>query len=327
VAPARTERLLNLVICLLSARRYVSREQIRTAVPQYQSSESDEAFERMFERDKDDLREMGIPLETGSNSAWFEDEVGYRIPREAYALPDVTFDAQEMGVLTLAARVWQQASLAGAASQALLKLRASGAEVDEPALSGIEPRVSASEPAFGALYASVTQRRPVTFAYRGAAEDQPRERHLEPWGVLSWHGRWYVVGHDRDRDATRVFRLSRIVGDVRFSGAVGTVDIPDQLDLRAELEILEPGPAVGTATLLLRPGAAHPLRARAQSVQPSPDPEGFDTVEVAYADEESLAGEVSGYGPDAVVVAPAEVRDAARRQLSAVADAHAQASA
>ena len=126
----RTERLLNLVICLLAARRYVSKEQIRSVVPQYNDSGSVEAFERMFERDKDDLREMGIPLETGSNDILFDDEIGYRIPRDAYALPEVSFDSQELAVLGLAARAWQQATLADAAARAVQKLEAAGIDVD-----------------------------------------------------------------------------------------------------------------------------------------------------------------------------------------------------
>ena len=77
----KTERLLNLVICLLSTRQFLSKEQIRLAVPQYEECRTVEAFDRMFERDKDELRDLGVPLETGSNSAWFEDEVGYRIDR------------------------------------------------------------------------------------------------------------------------------------------------------------------------------------------------------------------------------------------------------
>ena len=80
----KTERLLNLTIALLATRRFLSREEIRAMVPGY--SEHDEAFERAFERDKDDLREMGIPIETGSNSAVFDDEPGYRIRRDAYGV-------------------------------------------------------------------------------------------------------------------------------------------------------------------------------------------------------------------------------------------------
>ena len=119
----KTERLLGLVVCLLSSERYLTATQIRDAVPGY--PESFDAFKRMFERDKEELRELGIPLETGSNSA-VEEEAGYRIPRQAYILPEIRLEPDEAAVLALAARVWRQAELAGAAAGALLKLRAAG---------------------------------------------------------------------------------------------------------------------------------------------------------------------------------------------------------
>ena len=119
----KTERLLSLVVCLLSAGRYLTAAQIREAVPGY--PESFEAFKRMFERDKEELRELGIPLETGFNSPG-DDEAGYRIPRQAYVLPEIRLEPDEAAVLSLAARVWRQAELAGAAAGALLKLREHG---------------------------------------------------------------------------------------------------------------------------------------------------------------------------------------------------------
>jgi proteasome accessory factor B len=124
----KTERLLGLVVCLLSSERYLTAVQIRAAVPGY--PESFEAFKRMFERDKEELRELGIPLETGSNSA-FDEEPGYRIPRQAYVLPEIRLEPDEAAVLSLATRVWRQAELAGAAAGALLKLRAAGVDAEE----------------------------------------------------------------------------------------------------------------------------------------------------------------------------------------------------
>ena len=98
-------------------------------MPQYAECATIEAFDRMFERDKEDLRELGVPLVTGSHSAWFEDETGYRIDRDAYALPDdERSPPEELAVLGLASRVWQQASLAGPAARALVKLKALGVE-------------------------------------------------------------------------------------------------------------------------------------------------------------------------------------------------------
>ena len=97
MSSTKTERLLNLVICLLSTRRPLSKAQIRSAVPQYGESTSMDAFERMFERDKDELRDLGIPLATTHADPLFDDEVGYRIDRDAYALPEVTFEPDEGG--------------------------------------------------------------------------------------------------------------------------------------------------------------------------------------------------------------------------------------
>ena len=212
----KTERLLGLVVCLLSTRRYLTAEQIREAVPGY--PEQDDLFKRMFERDKEDLRDLGVPLETGVNHP-FDDDTGYRIRQQAYQLPELRLEADEAAVLGLAARVWRRAELAGAAAGALLKLRAAGIDTsgldgsdERPSPHGIEPRLGTPEPAFGPLWEAVRDRRPVTFSYRAAGRSDPQRRELEPWGVVNRHGRWYVAGRDRGRDATRVFRLGRIAG-------------------------------------------------------------------------------------------------------------------
>lgn len=317
----RTERLLNLVICLLAARRYVSKEQIRSVVPQYNDSGSVEAFERMFERDKDDLREMGIPLETGSNDILFEDEIGYRIPRDAYALPEVSFDSQELAVLGLAARAWQQATLADAAARAVQKLEAAGIDVDSQALAVVEPRVGADEPAFAALYQGARDRRPVRFDYATADSPDSQTRNLEPWGVVSWHGRWYVVGHDTDRDATRVFRLSRIVGPVEFAGPAGSIEIPENVNYAAQVSALEPHPMNEVAVLRVRPDSALPLRRRANSVKKYDDE--WDVIELPFADAEQLAAELSGYAADVYAIEPTELSATLTRRLSAVLNAEA----
>jgi proteasome accessory factor B len=321
VSTQKTERLLNLVICLLSTQQFLAKDQIRAAVPQYADCPTDEAFDRMFERDKDEVREMGIPLQTGSNSAWFEDEVGYRVDRAAYALPEVTFEPDELAVLSLASRVWQQATLAGPASRALLKLKAAGVEPDDASVAGVELRVGTSEPAFEGLYAAVRDRQPVTFPYRAGRAGQLTERHLEPWGIVSWHGRWYVVGHDRDRAATRVFRLSRVAGPVRHVGTPGEVVVPEGVDIRSQVASLAPEQPRGEATLRVRPGTGVGLRRRASHERPGVAGDGWDQVVVGFGDPEALAAEVSGYGPDVVVTGPDTVREAVVRRLTAVLEA------
>ena len=101
MSAAKSERLLNLVILLLVARNYTTKDQIRALMEPYRES-NDEAFDRMFERDKDDLRALGIPLEVGYVDKFFEDEQGYRIKRDAFELPEIDFTADEVAVLGLA---------------------------------------------------------------------------------------------------------------------------------------------------------------------------------------------------------------------------------
>jgi len=317
MAAPRTERLLNLVICLLAAARFVSKEQIRLAVPQYGDCATTEAFERMFERDKDDLRDMGIPLETGSNDPLFDDEIGYRIPRDAYALPDIAFDSEELAILGLAARTWQHAALSGAAAQAIRKLEAAGAHVDRTALSIIEPRVDAAEPAFGPLFTALHARRQVSFTYSRAGAE-PTQRRLRPWGMASWHGRWYVVGHDIDRDATRVFRLSRVTGAVKATGKADAYEIPSGTDVTALIHMLaKPAPA-RTATVHVRPGKALPLVRRGTVATES---DSWLTVDLPFEDAEQLASDIAGFGASVVVMAPDDVRSAVVARLAGVVDA------
>ncbi len=254
----KTERLLSVVVCLLSSHRYLTAEQIRAAVPGY--PESFEAFKRMFERDKDELRELGIPLETGTNSA-LDDEAGYRISRQDYVLPEIRLGPDEAAVIGLAARVWRRAELAGAAAGALLKLRAAGIETQDSLQPGIEPRLATTEAAFTPLWEAVRDKRPVSFAYQAAGRSSAQRRQLEPWGVVNRHGRWYVVGHDTDRDGERVFRLSRIAGPVAFTGAAGSVTVPPGTDVRGAVRSRDGGQqAPRTALLRVRAGTGHSLR-------------------------------------------------------------------
>ncbi len=319
MSSTKTERLLNLVICLLSTRRPLTKAQIRQAVPQYADNTSTEAFERMFERDKDELRELGIPLVTSNEDALFEDEVGYRVDREAYALPQVTFEPDELAVLGLASRVWQQASLAGPATRALTKLTALGAPQDDGSLIGLEPRIRTAEPAFDPLWAAVRDRVPVRFTYRTAGTGQVAERHVEPWGVTSWNGRWYLTGLDRDRGAARVYRLSRVEGDVVRIGVPGEYEVPaDHVPRVMVGESVQDRPR-GSATVRARTGAAQSLRRRALSV--TPDGEGWDRLVVEYGDAEVMAEELVGLGPAVVALTPDDLRVGVMRRLSAVADA------
>ena len=316
---------MNLVIALLVARHYVTKSALRRIVEDYRDS-SDEAFEKMFERDKDELRELGIPIEMGSVVSGFDDEVGYRIKRSEFELPEIAVTAEEAAVLGLAARVWEQARMADATTQAMLKLAAGGVSVDTAALDQLTPRLPAGEPAFEPLLDAVTTRRVVRFGYRRAPGQEPQERTLEPWGVLFVKGRWYVVGHDRDRQATRVFRMSRIVGTVTPLGKRDAYAVPD-VDVAAEARALMTDEPSRTARLRVRPGAGYGLRRRATPVTGGPEPDagaGWAELAVPFAQLDAFADEVLSYQDDVVVLEPVDLRDlvvARLRRLAAASPA------
>jgi proteasome accessory factor B len=322
VSRTRTERLVNLVICLLSTRRFLTAAQIAATVPGYEHNPEDprdhEAFQRKFERDKSELRELGVPLETGTASI-FDQEPGYRIAHREYALPDIPLEPDEAAAVGIAARLWQHAGLAAAASSGLAKLRAAGVEVDPQATLGVEPVVTV-DPAFGPLTKAARDRRAVTFTYRPPEVDEGSIRRLEPWGVVSWRGRWYVVGHDRDRQATRCFRLSRIVGNVRPVGRPHAYRPPDNEDLISHVASFS-GPVEhpGRATVTARPGRAAGLRRWAIAAAPGPD---GDRLTIPYADVDRLAGTIVGYGADVRVDGPPELREAVVQQLKEVVARH-----
>jgi len=302
----KSERLMNLVIALLVSRQYLTKDRIRQVVEGYHD-QTDEAFERMFERDKEELREIGVHIDVGSYERAFDDELGYRIQRDTFELPEIPLEPDEAAVVGLAARVWQHARLAGQTSSALVKLKAAGVPVEPDALPALEPQLAAGEPSFEPLWDAVISRTPVAFEYARSSQPTLR-RHLEPWGIMSWHGRWYVVGHDRDRRATRMFRLSRIVGDVATEGSPGEYDVPEDLDLRAEAEWLGSISPEASAVLRVRQDAGWGLRRRATSTTEI-DP-GWDRIEVPYAGRWQTAEEIASYASDVVVESPPDLRDA-----------------
>jgi len=317
---AKTERLLNLVLCLLYTRRPLPKSKIREVVPQYRSAASGEAFDRMFERDKDELRELGIPLVTEDVSTVWEDETGYRIDQREYALPEIAFEPDELAVLGLASRTWAHASLAGPAAQALRKLKASGIERDSESLIGIEPRLRTSEPAFDDVKNAVLVRQEISFDYRRAGEGETSRRRVQPWGLASWHGRWYLTGHDLDRDAPRVFRLSRISGTVSRQGQPGAFEVPSDHRPRDMIRTAVGEHEPQRAVLQARHGRGQALRRRAASV--TEGAQGWSVLEVKYSDPEAFADEVTGYGADVLVLEPEEVRGAVIRRLEGAAAAH-----
>ena len=338
------ERLLNLVIALVNTNAAMTKQQVRTAVAGYADAPSDEAFERMFERDKDMLRALGIPVVT-VGAGGHTDELGYRIDQDAYALPSIDLTPAELGVLSLAAQFWQDKTLRADINRAMVKLRAAGAgDPSVDALAGLAPSVRAVGDAYGPLMEAIESRRVVSFSYRAAYNGAVLTRHVEPWRIAARGGGWYLMCFDRDRQGPRVFRMSRIESRVRVSGPARAYEIPGfETDAMLGGGSRRSPDESRQAVVAVRPERAGALRARAKALpegereaymerlprsaggssgserQGDRDQAGWDVLEVPYRSVTGMASEAAGYGAAVVVLEPEAVREETLRRLTAAA--------
>lgn len=330
MATSKVERLVNLVIALLSTRGYITAEKIRSSVAGYSDSPSVEAFSRMFERDKNELRDLGIPLEVGRVSA-LEPTEGYRINRDAYALSPVELTPDEAAAVAVATQLWESPELITATQGALLKLRAAGVDVD-PLDTGAPVAIASaaavsglrgSEDVLGILLSAIDSGQVVQFSHRPSRAEPYTVRTVEPWGVVTEKGRWYLVGHDRDRDATRVFRLSRIGAQVTPIGPAGATTVPAGVALRSIVaQKVTEVPTGEQATVWVAEGRATALRRAGRSAGPRQlGGRDGEVIELEIRSSDRLAREITGYGADAIVLQPGSLRDDVLARLRAQAGA------
>ncbi len=311
---SKAERLLNLLMALRGTHVGLDREQIRSVVRGYSPEASAEAFERMFERDKDELRAMGVPVATLTDASGVV--TGYRIEGD-WALPPLALSRAELAVLGLAARVWQRADLAPAALNALRKVEAQlGMRSSEPGAAPIAG-LSLDSPAVHALIDAAGTRTPITFEYSKGQDAATELRHIQPWGTVWWRAHWYLVGFDTDRDDVRVFRASRIAGTVRPDPHGLDYEVPAGFDAAGAIGRFARSDATALE-LALDPGVAADLRLRGEPRGRTED--GADVVVLAVADLTSGVGSVLAFGTGARVIGPPDAVQEACGQLDALID-------
>ena len=316
MAAKRAERLVNLVIAL-RAPQFVTAAKIRATVPGYdaddRSEKADEAFKRMFERDKAELREMGVPLETGRTSA-FDTEDGYRIARADYELPEIHLTGEEAAAVGLALRLWESAQLAGAAHSALVKLKAAGVDVDSSRTiplrrawtRGSRPSRPATPP-------------PATAGSWSSATSGPTRTSRPPpgpaVGVVAWHGRWYLVGQDLDRGAPAS-------SGCPVSSAPRRRPAPQAPSSRPPVST-SPTSSPGRSGRGARGGGSGPgpaPRSGCAGATPlGPADDGDDRLQLRTTEPGQLADQLAAFGADVLVESPAEVRDAVLARLTRLA--------
>lgn len=211
MAMAKTERLITLMNALLGAPMAVPASELRRRVPGY--PEDDSSFKRAFERDKDELRDMGVPLLVESVPGTDPPLTGYRIRPIDYELRDPGLEPDELEALNLAAAVF--GSEGGMGQRAMFKL--GGAVADGRPTAEIP-----ADPALVAAFTGVAERRTLLFRYR----DTPRT--VSPYRLEFIRGRWYLNGLDHGRLEERWYRMSRVEGEVTISGKAASFERPEE---------------------------------------------------------------------------------------------------
>lgn len=303
---AKVERLVNLTVALLEARRPLTFAELRRRTGYYDQRDHESA-RRMFERDKDDLRKLGVPVVT--EDVAFGEELGYRIPRDAYELPDLDLTADEVAALALAVRV----SGAQGSALALAKLAARAPDPAEVAASA-DTRIDVAPDPVDAIADAVIDRAALRFTYR-AATGSVSSRTVDPYAVVQRRGAWYLVAHDHDRDAVRAFRLDRIESRPRRISDGASYEVPPDLDLAGAVA----GPETDgvTARVAVAPHARWALEARG-AVPTSEVHDGWDVLRVEDVQIARDRAWLLGLGADVVVLDPPELRDAVVRALRGI---------
>lgn len=250
----KTERLINLTMALLATKRFLSKSEIFANVAGY--SGNTETKERMFERDKDDLRTLGIVIDVGSHDPLFDDEPGYRILENNYEFEIGELTPQEIAYLSLAARLWRNQLFSAGGSHALLKIDALGGTALREDYGQAALSLENETPLFPSLWEAITQTRAISFSYRSKTIT---ERTVAPYGLTLWHGSWYLVGLDLSKSEIRVFKVSRIATEITFSGAKNSFTIPEDFSIKDHLIMLYPEPE-STFTARVRVDRCHSLR-------------------------------------------------------------------
>jgi proteasome accessory factor B len=207
---SKLERLLNLTAILLDTKSPLTAEDIRRRVDGYPAS--DGAFRRAFERDKDDLRDLGVPLRVERSPE--RDVDAYRIRPQDYYLADPGLEPDELAALHLASLAVRLDGLAD--REALWKLGGlAEAGVDVPHVATLP-----ADERLGPLFGAIASRQVVAFSYRGGP------RRVDPHRLDFRRGRWYLTGFDHTRGDSRNFRLDRIDGPVEVTGRPGAFQRP-----------------------------------------------------------------------------------------------------
>lgn len=310
----KSERLVNLTIALLATRRYLTKSEIFRTVAGYDGEP--EARDRMFERDKDDLRSLGIELELGSHDPLFEDEAGYRIKPERYSIQLSDLTPLEMLLLSKAADVWRDASLSSASSTGLRKLKALGLDSDPDEIPDLTARFSEIPEQLLDVIDALSLRREIIFDYVGS-ELSAKRRQVWPYHLSYSHNHWYLLAFDVDQQDIRRFRLDRFASPVETNSPAHYFPADNE---GVQAVLAQVSQEILLAKVSVRVGRG--VNLRRDSTLISSDGE-WDLLSLSYYDADELIFNVLWLGEDVRIEEPREIKDQLISSVEKLVSAHA----
>jgi proteasome accessory factor B len=298
VSDRKTERLINLTLALLATKRYLKKSEILANVQGYEGTQ--EAKERMFERDKDDLRSLGIEIEVGDLDIFFEDEPGYRIPQKSYELNVPNLTSRELALLSIASSFWNDSILAPSAQSGIRKLRSLGIPATLDFEFRMKYRFDNPSQLLEEIAKAILQKSEISFAYDSSSL---KTRHLQPYRIVFWNGFWYLIGMDLDRKAIRLFKISRFLGGVEMSKKKNQFEIPQDFDVSEYLPKNDIS-IIHNAKVEIKKDSAILLRERGKLISQGED---FDTYEINFEYERIFLREIIWHGSNVRIIEPANL--------------------
>ena len=309
----KSERLVNLTIALLATERWITKSEIYRSVDGYEGEV--DAKERMFERDKEELRNLGIDIEVGTFDPLFEDEVGYKIRPENYQFHLKDVSPTQLALLASATQAWRGAVLDSQAKSALAKLHSLGIESDVDGIPTLINSLEISDKNLVKSIDAIAQRRTISFGYRNT-ENELLRRAIEPFGVGTKNGHWYLAGKDVEKQETRLFRFDRISGEIKEQGKAQSFSIPSEFSMQSVLASQE---KMKKAVVQIRVDKG--FRLRKYSTLISSDGE-WDQVELFYSQDSELISDILWHRDDVRLIEPQEAIERLRQALSNIGRRH-----
>ena len=291
----KTERLINLTLALLSSKRYLTKSEIFNNVAGY--SGSPETMERMFERDKDELRNLGIRIEVRALDPLFEDDQGYLIDSDTFQINPNDFSQEEIFLLTMAANLWHGSALQKDSKAALLKIQSLDGLVATNTVAS--PVIEDNEDSKKLLLIFDAVERFITleFEYKGTI------RQVKPYGIYTRRGFWYLAA--QENDLVKSFKVVRIGQTIRATSKAQAFDKPSEFKLSAFLEDIN-SPTTSKAEVRIRKNQALALRKRHKVEEVDSE---WDKLFIDYIFEEDLIESLLWYGSNLVVISPTSIRN------------------